>query len=113
LSACMQSTMTIERQLQLFSEYKAKVGGIHERALFVVCSGSNDIVEHFTLADGMTSPEYADMMARRAIGLVEVGVLIIILCIAMQCKRLLRASMHAWGITAHICLLAHDAICRR
>ncbi|AQK65832.1 anther-specific proline-rich protein APG [Zea mays] len=65
------STMTIERQLQLFSEYKAKVGGIHERALFVVCSGSNDIVEHFTLADGMTSPEYADMMARRAIGLVE------------------------------------------
>lgn len=73
LFACVQSTMTIERQLQLFSEYKAKVGTIPERALFVVCSGSNDIVEHFTLADSMTSPEYAEMMARRAIGLVEVG----------------------------------------
>lgn len=89
----MQSTMTIERQLQLFSEYKAKVGGIHERALFVVCSGSNDIVEHFTLADGMTSPEYADMIARRAIGLVEVGVLLL-LC-AYIARTRLRASMHA------------------
>ena len=47
LFACTQSTMTIERQLQLFAEYKAKVGTISERALFVVCSGSNDIVEHF------------------------------------------------------------------
>ena len=73
LFACTQSTMTIERQLQLFAEYKAKVGTITERALFVVCSGSNDIVEHFTFADSMTSPEYAEMMARRAIGLVEVG----------------------------------------
>ena len=73
LFACTQSTMTIERQLQLFAEYKAKVGTIPERALFVVCSGSNDIVEHFTFADSMTSPEYAEMMARRAIGLVEVG----------------------------------------
>lgn len=68
-----QSTMTIERQLELFTEYKAKVGTIPERALYIVCSGSNDIVEHFTLADGMSSPEYADMMAHRAIALVEVG----------------------------------------
>uniref|UniRef100_K4AL11 SGNH hydrolase-type esterase domain-containing protein n=1 Tax=Setaria italica TaxID=4555 RepID=K4AL11_SETIT len=66
------STLTIERQLQLFTEYKAKVGTIPERALYIVCSGSNDIVEHFTLADGMSSPEYADMMAQRAIALVEV-----------------------------------------
>lgn len=65
------STLTIERQLQLFTEYKAKVGTIPERALYIVCSGSNDIVEHFTLADGMSSPEYADMMAQRAIALVE------------------------------------------
>ncbi|WVZ58021.1 hypothetical protein U9M48_008335 [Paspalum notatum var. saurae] len=65
------STMTIERQLQLFAEYKAKVGAIPDRALFLVCSGSNDIVQHFTLVDGMTSPEYAEMMARRAISLVE------------------------------------------
>jgi hypothetical protein len=66
--------MTIERQLELFTEYKAKVGTIPERALYVICSGSNDIVEHFTLADGMSSPEYADMMAYRAITLVEVRV---------------------------------------
>lgn len=75
MGVCMhlwQSTMTIERQLELFTEYKAKVGTIPERALYIVCSGSNDIVEHFTLADGMSSPEYADMMAHRAIALVEV-----------------------------------------
>ncbi|KAJ1295944.1 hypothetical protein BS78_01G261400 [Paspalum vaginatum] len=65
------STMTIERQLQLFAEYKAKVGAIPDRALFLVCSGSNDILQHFTLVDGMTSPEYAEMMARRAISVVE------------------------------------------
>jgi hypothetical protein len=64
--------MTMERQLQLFAEYKAKVGSIPDRALFIVCSGSNDIVEHFTLADSMSSPEYADMMAGRAISFVEV-----------------------------------------
>ena len=68
----LQSTMTMERQLQLFAEYKAKVGSIPDRALFIVCSGSNDIVEHFTLADGMSSPDYADMMAARAISFVEV-----------------------------------------
>jgi hypothetical protein len=78
--------MTIERQLQLFAEYKAKVGTIPERALYVVCSGSNDIVEHFTFADSMTSPEYAEMMARRAIGLVEVRSLTPASNLCMQLK---------------------------
>lgn len=97
LSACLhlQSTMTIERQLQLFAEYKAKVGTIPERALFLVCSGSNDIVEHFTLVDSMTSPEYADMMVRRAIGLVEVGASVINLwCMAWPQGQGIKINKH-------------------
>ncbi|XP_062205214.1 GDSL esterase/lipase EXL3-like [Phragmites australis] len=64
-------TMTFERQLQLFAEYKAKVGSIPDRALYIVVSGSNDIVQHFTWADALTEPEYADFMTQRASTFVE------------------------------------------
>ncbi|KAJ1295943.1 hypothetical protein BS78_01G261300 [Paspalum vaginatum] len=60
------STMTAEQQLQLFREYKAKVGSVPDRAVYLVCWGSNDIVQHFTFADGITEPDYADFMTQRA-----------------------------------------------
>jgi hypothetical protein len=64
--------MTMEKQLQLFREYKVKVGTVPERALYIVVWGSNDIVQHFTWADGLTEPEYADIMTQRAVSFVEV-----------------------------------------
>ncbi|KAK3153472.1 hypothetical protein QOZ80_2BG0173770 [Eleusine coracana subsp. coracana] len=65
------STMTMEKQLQLFREYKVKVGTVPERALYIIVSGSNDIVQHFTWADGLTEPDYADIMTQRAISFVR------------------------------------------
>lgn len=64
--------MTVERQLQLFLEYKAKVGSIPDKALYVVCWGSNDVVQHFTFADGKTEPDYSDFMAQRASTFIQV-----------------------------------------
>ncbi|KAI4979724.1 hypothetical protein ZWY2020_016477 [Hordeum vulgare] len=66
------SALTMERQLQLFEEYKQKVGGtIPDKALYIVVTGSNDIVEHFTFADGITEPRYAEIMVERAIAFVQ------------------------------------------
>ena len=68
----LQSALTMERQLQLFQEYKAKVGGtIPDKALYILVWGSNDIVEHFTFADGITEPQYADFMVSRAISYIQ------------------------------------------
>ncbi|KAF0929309.1 hypothetical protein E2562_019892 [Oryza meyeriana var. granulata] len=68
----MMTVMTVEQQLRLFEEYKAKVGGgVPERALYLLCWGTNDIVQHFTIADGKTEPQYADFMAQRAIAAIE------------------------------------------
>uniref|UniRef100_A0A0D9XHQ9 SGNH hydrolase-type esterase domain-containing protein n=1 Tax=Leersia perrieri TaxID=77586 RepID=A0A0D9XHQ9_9ORYZ len=68
----MMTPMTVERQLQLFAEYKAKVGGvIPDRSLFLLCWGTNDIVQHFTIADGMSEPQYAEFMAGRAVTAVQ------------------------------------------
>ncbi|KAG8095508.1 hypothetical protein GUJ93_ZPchr0012g20984 [Zizania palustris] len=58
--------MTVERQLQLFKEYKAKVGGVPEKTLYMLCWGTNDVVQHFTIADGKTEPQYSDFMVQRA-----------------------------------------------
>lgn len=66
------SALTMERQLQLFQEYKEKVGGtIPDKTLYFLVSGSNDIVEHFTFADGITEPGYAENMVSRAIAFVQ------------------------------------------
>ncbi|XP_006662173.2 GDSL esterase/lipase EXL3-like [Oryza brachyantha] len=68
----MMTGLTVERQLQLFAEYKAKLGGaMPERALYLLCWGTNDVVQHFTLGDGKTEPQYADFMAQRAVGAVQ------------------------------------------
>ncbi|KAL5224655.1 hypothetical protein ABZP36_011294 [Zizania latifolia] len=60
------SAMTVERQLQLFKEYKAKVGGVPEKTLYLLCWGTNEVVQHFTIADGKTEPQYSDFMVQRA-----------------------------------------------
>ncbi|XP_062205820.1 GDSL esterase/lipase At3g14820-like [Phragmites australis] len=60
------SAMTVEQQLQLLTEYKAKVGSIPDRALYLACWGSNDVVQYFTFANGKTQPGYADFMTQRA-----------------------------------------------
>ncbi|KAF7077950.1 hypothetical protein CFC21_099128 [Triticum aestivum] len=66
------SALTMERQLQLFQEYKEKVGGsVPDKALYFIVTGSNDIVEHFTFADGITEPGYAESMVSRAIAYVQ------------------------------------------
>uniref|UniRef100_A0ACD5YEE2 Uncharacterized protein n=1 Tax=Avena sativa TaxID=4498 RepID=A0ACD5YEE2_AVESA len=66
------SALTMERQLELFQEYKAKVGGtIPDKALYIMVWGSNDIVEHFTFADGLTAAQYSDIMVHRAISYVQ------------------------------------------
>ncbi|XP_047047340.1 GDSL esterase/lipase EXL3-like [Lolium rigidum] len=66
------SALTMERQLQMFQEYKAKVGGtIPDKTLYLLVWGSNDIVEHFTFADGITEPNYADYLVKRAISYIQ------------------------------------------
>ncbi|CAN6311569.1 unnamed protein product [Urochloa humidicola] len=60
------AAMTVEQQLQLFMEYKTKVGSIPGRSLYLICWGSNDIVQHFTFTDGFSDPDYADFMTQRA-----------------------------------------------
>lgn len=57
--------------MQLFVEYKAKVGTIPDKALYLLCWGSNDVVEHFTFNDGITEPRYSDFLAERAITYIQ------------------------------------------
>ncbi|KAK3153471.1 hypothetical protein QOZ80_2BG0173720 [Eleusine coracana subsp. coracana] len=66
--------MTVEQQLHLFTEYKAKVGGILYRSLYLVCWGNNDILQYFTLSDGMTEADYAEFMAQRASNFIQVHI---------------------------------------
>ncbi|TVU31350.1 hypothetical protein EJB05_23032 [Eragrostis curvula] len=66
-ATCMMSlAMTVEQQLHLFVEYKEKVGSIPARALYLVCWGSNDILQYFTFSDGKTEADYVNFMAQRA-----------------------------------------------
>uniref|UniRef100_A0A0E0QW58 SGNH hydrolase-type esterase domain-containing protein n=1 Tax=Oryza rufipogon TaxID=4529 RepID=A0A0E0QW58_ORYRU len=69
----MMTPLTVERQLQLFDEYKARLAGaaVPDRALYLLCWGTNDVIQHFTVSDGMTEPEYADFMAARAVAAVR------------------------------------------
>ncbi|EEE50555.1 hypothetical protein OsJ_30683 [Oryza sativa Japonica Group] len=69
----MMTPLTVERQLQLFDEYKARLAGaaVPDRALYLLCWGTNDVIQHFTVSDGMTEPEYAEFMAARAVAAVR------------------------------------------
>uniref|UniRef100_A0A0E0EVQ5 SGNH hydrolase-type esterase domain-containing protein n=1 Tax=Oryza meridionalis TaxID=40149 RepID=A0A0E0EVQ5_9ORYZ len=69
----MMTPLTVERQLQLFDEYKARLAGaaVPDRALYLLCWGTNDVIQHFTVSNGMTEPEYADFMAARAVAAVR------------------------------------------
>lgn len=69
----MMTPLTVERQLQLFDEYKARLAGaaVPDRAFYLLCWGTNDVIQHFTVSDGMTEPEYADFMAARAVAAVR------------------------------------------
>lgn len=69
---CVQAAMTVEQQLQLFMEYKTKVGSIPGRSLYLICWGSNDVVQHFTFNDGLSDPDYADLMTQRASNFIQV-----------------------------------------
>ncbi|KAK8445252.1 hypothetical protein SEVIR_9G293200v4 [Setaria viridis] len=65
------AAMTVEQQLQLFMEYKTKVGSIPGRSLYLICWGSNDVVQHFTFNDGLSDPDYADLMTQRASNFIQ------------------------------------------
>lgn len=72
--------MTVEQQLQLFMEYKVKVGSIPGRALYLICWGSNDVIQHFTFTYGSTDPGYAEFMTQRASTFIQVPSLAYTFC---------------------------------
>ncbi|KAI5015679.1 hypothetical protein ZWY2020_057069 [Hordeum vulgare] len=65
------SALTMEQQLKMFLEYKAKVGTIPDKALYLMVWGSNDVIEHFTFGDPMSVEQYSDLMAQRAISFIQ------------------------------------------